>query len=90
MGDWADDKAREWLKQRVRFEVKVGSPGFQRDLGALLLEVEGDALARGASDGHDLGKEDTLVEVRRVVGEVLAAQQHRLLLSSILSRLEKL
>jgi hypothetical protein len=101
MGDWADEKARERLEGlggRLEGPGPIGeaygwlevSDENAASLAALLREVEGDALARGAADGHDLGKEDTLAEVRRVVEEVLAADRHQLLLTSILSRLEKL
>jgi hypothetical protein len=98
MGDWADEKAREWLNlDWASAEWDDGSA--EASLAALLREVEGDALARGAADGHDLGKEDTLAEVRRVVEDVQKSiwgaptdegSAVTLCCSEILSRLEKL
>lgn len=55
MGDWADEKAREWLPSRI-----ISTPGtetFRREaksLAALLREV--------FEQGYQSGRESTLIE----------------------------
>ena len=94
MGDWADDKAREWL------EVSFGppypgdggyAPSIVKSLAALLREVAGSHVAhiQWTDPGRDhLMRKDVLAEVRRVVTEEACHWDH--CTETILRRLEKL
>ena len=101
MGDWADEKAREWLSQ-WRIPVGKESVSLPRFLSEESEKIVLDSLAASYrevqyeqfdkdSDHCDLHLKDYIEKVRRVVEELMGGERNVLISGDyILSRLEKL